>query len=323
MGLKQTDINNLKRMMDFESTMDDNQKKLGWSWQDVMTSSATINRYMLDGLVELRYSSNRYKNYMLTDAGVETIKTELAALSKAESSMSKAESSMSKAESSIESSTESLSEESISELFEEVIGHDNVKELLKEVLLAEEPIHVLLYGPPAIAKSMFLVDIEKAAGSLALPLLGSSTSHAGMWDLLAERRPHYVLIDEVEKMGLTDIAGLLSLMENQRIIRAKVGRKLDERLDCRVIAAANRIDKLPPEFLSRCWKWRLEEYSSADFIKVVESVLASREVLSSSDAKKIAVGIEGRTHDVRDAVRVARLSRRIGVNRALELFCKQ
>jgi Holliday junction DNA helicase RuvB len=309
MGLKQTDINNLKRMMDFESTMDDNQKKLGWSWQEVMTSSATINRYMLDGLVELRYSSNRYKNYMLTDAGIETIKTELAALSEAESSM--------------ESSIESLSEESISELFEEVIGHDDIKELLREVLLAEEPIHVLLYGPPAIAKSMFLVDIEKAAGSLALPLLGSSTSHAGMWDLLAERRPHYVLIDEVEKMGLTDIAGLLSLMENQRIIRAKVGRKLDEHLDCRVIAAANRIDKLPPEFLSRCWKWRLEEYSSADFVKVVESVLANREELSISDAKNIAMGIVGRTHDVRDAVRVARLSKRVGVNRALELFCKQ
>lgn len=305
--LSPTDVNNLKRMNEYEYTMDDSQKKLGWSWQDVMTSSSTINRYMLAGLVKLTYSSNRYKNYMLTEEGRDAIKSVLSTPLEVSESEEK----------------DLVSTETISGLFSEVIGHEDIKELLSEVLLAEEPVHVLLYGPPAIAKSMFLIDIEKATGSLALPLLGSSTSHAGMWDLLAERKPRYVLIDEIEKMALTDIAGLLSLMENQRIIRTKVGRKLDERLDCRVIAAANRINKLPPEFLSRCWKWRLDEYGAADFVRVVEAVLSNREKLNAHDAKKIAMGLVGRTHDVRDAVRVARLSKRLGINRALELFCKQ
>ena len=145
-----------------------------------------------------------------------------------------------------------------STLFSGIVGYDNIKELMKTSLALDKPVHILLYGPPAIAKSMFLWEIERVYGSQCLPFIGSATSHAGMWDMLIERRPRILLIDELEKMNLTDTAGLLSLMEYGRIIRAKVGRSMDEKIAVWVFATANRITKIPPELLSRFAKQELE-----------------------------------------------------------------
>ena len=184
------------------------------------------------------------------------------------------------------------------------------------------PIHVLLVGPPSLAKSMFLWDIERAYGNLSLPLIGSATSHAGLWDMIAEKRPKIVLIDEIEKMALADMAGLLALMEQGRIIRAKVGRKLDVRLTVWVIAAANRTIKMPAEILSRFARFDLTEYTATEFRKVVTNVLVSHEDTSFESASAIASYLLGKSHDVRDAVRVARLAKRTGVKRAVELLIK-
>jgi len=40
--------------------------------------------------------------------------------------------------------------------FEDIICHEDVKELLTAALLADKPVHVLLAVPPALAKSLFL-----------------------------------------------------------------------------------------------------------------------------------------------------------------------
>jgi Holliday junction DNA helicase RuvB len=301
--LTQTDIDALARMAAFEKTMSDRDKKLGWSWRDVKTYPATLSKLMLADLLNLTYDSNKHKNYMLLPTAYELLANAGAPAETAQPTQPP--------------------QLDVSGLFAEIIGYDSLKELLREVLLADDRVHVLMHGPPSVAKSLFLGDIEQATGDMTLPLLGSSTSHAGMWDLLVERRPKYVLIDEIEKMPLADMAGLLSLMESGRIIRAKVGRMIEEKLDVRVIAAANRINKLPPELLSRFWKRPLAEYNASEYVQVVESVLAKREGLSASDAHRVAMNLMGRTHDVRDAIRVARLSKRIGVDRALQLFCEQ
>jgi len=60
-------------------------------------------------------------------------------------------------------------------LFGDIIGHNEVKELLLACLLAERPVHVLLAGPPALAKSLFLWDIERAADERAIWLGGISS----------------------------------------------------------------------------------------------------------------------------------------------------
>jgi Holliday junction DNA helicase RuvB len=167
---------------------------------------------------------------------------------------------------------------------------------------------------------MFLWEIERVYGSQCLPFIGSATSHAGMWDMLIERRPRILLIDELEKMNLTDTAGLLSLMEYGRIIRAKVGRSMDEKITVWVFATANRITSIPPELLSRFAKQKLTEYSDIDFVNVVKDVLQRNEDIDVYSSALIAEQLVGQTHDIRDAVRVARISKKVSVPHAIELL---
>jgi len=290
----------LRKIYDHEDKMTEDQKKIGWRWDEVGMYPASIHKLLVGGLVRVSFKSRSSTNYMLTDRGravAEAGVPEVVAPAQVEAPTIDA-----------------------ARIFSDIVGYDDIKELLRESLQLDKPIHVLLYGPPSLAKSMFLWDIERAFGDLSLPLLGSATSHAGLWDLIAERKPRVILVDEIEKMGLVDMAGLLSIMQTGRIIRAKVGRKLDEKINAWVIGAANRIHKLPPELISRFSVHQLAEYAAKEFRDVVTSVLVAHEDTSQDEAYEIAMRLVGRTHDVRDAVRVARLAKRVGVKRSIELL---
>ncbi len=302
--IDQKELDILKRALDFEKSIDPGVFTLGWQYHDVGSYAGTIYKLVVKDLVKITLKTNSGTHYQLTDAG--------KALAEGGELVEEV----------LEEEVQAELVAPLGDMFSDIVGYDDVKELLRESLQLEKAIHVLLHGPPSISKSKFLLDIEQAAGALALPLLGSATSHAGLWDLIAERRPKYLLIDEIEKLPIADMAGLLSLMEQGRIIRAKVGRKLDIKLDIRVLAAANRITKLPPELLSRFAKFHLTEYSASEYITVVENVLMHQEGLSEDNAHGIAFRLVGKTHDIRDAIRVGRLSTRVGVKRAVELLIR-
>ena len=144
-----------------------------------------------------------------------------------------------------------------------------------------------------------------------------------MWDLVAERKPRLILIDELEKMKMVDMTALLSLMEYGRLIRAKVGREMDLQLTCWVFATANRINTIPPELLSRFAKQRLREYTAQEYREVVKVVLERDEGCTREEAALIGEQLIGKTQDIRDAIRVARLARQRGVPRAIELTLGQ
>jgi len=181
-------------------------------------------------------------------------------------------------------------------------------------------VHVLLAGPPALAKSLFLWDIERAAGENAIWLLGSGTSKSGVWDKIADVHPQILLIDELDKMDATDTAALLSIMEGGRLVRAKRGRELNLSIQLRVVAASNRLEKLSPELKSRFAIRKLKAYNRRDFLAVVKGVLVNRENLDEEQADEVARSLDGLSQDVRDAVRVARLAPRLGIKRAVKLI---
>jgi len=179
---------------------------------------------------------------------------------------------------------------------------------------------VLLAGPPALAKSLFLWDIDRACGEQAIWLVGSATSKAGLWDLVAEREPRILLIDELDKMSAADTAALLSLMEGGRLVRAKKGRTLDVTIPIKVIAATNQVAKLSSELKSRFAIRTLKPYDAAQYRKVVKGVLVHREDVNPELAEEIAQRLEAKSQDVRDAVRVARLSPQLSIDRAIRLL---
>jgi len=275
--------------------------KLGWRSRDVGIWPGTLNKLHLEGLIEDVYESNSYHGYKIT----------------------------AKARGRLAGSSEQApvpQEKTLEipdDIFRDIIGHDGTKELLLACLTAERPVHVLLTGPPALAKSLFLWDIERVGGERALWLVGSAISKAGLWDMVAERQPEFLLVDELDKVNASDTAALLSLMEGGRLVRAKKGRELNLKTALKVIAATNLDGKLSPELRSRFAIRRLTAYSRDEFRTVVKGVLVRREGVEPSAAEQIAQMLDGRSQDVRDAVRVARLAPGLGVARAVSLLMEK
>ncbi len=134
---------------------------------------------------------------------------------------------------------------------------------------------------------------------------------------MAEREPRILLVDELDKMSAADTAALLSLMEGGRLVRAKKGRTLDVTVPIKVVAATNQVTKLSPELKSRFAIRKLKPYDAAQYRTVVKGVLVRRENVNPELAEEIAQKLEGKSQDVRDAVRVARLSPQLGIDKAI------
>ncbi|MBN1189178.1 MAG: AAA family ATPase, partial [Dehalococcoidales bacterium] len=105
-----------------------------------------------------------------------------------------------------------------------------------------------------------------------------------------------------------------------RLVRAKKGRELDINNEIRVIAASNRLKVLSPELRSRFAIRTLTAYNREDFRNVVQGVLTSKENIDTKIACEIAVKLDGRTQDMRDAIRVARLTPQLGADKAISLL---
>lgn len=298
--MRGSDIDLLKHIVEIEDSLDPESlaAKLGWRSRDVGIWPGTLSKLHMEGLIEDVYESNSYHGYRLTQKARAMLVTG-------------------------EPAHQQAPDQKLSlpdDLFGDIVGHDDVKELLRASVAADKPVHVLLAGPPALAKTLFLWDIERALGEKAIWLVGSATSKAGLWDLVAERQPKVLLIDEIEKMNVADMAGLLTMMEGGRLVRVKKGRDLNLEHQIWVMAATNRPDMLSPELRSRFAIRNLYPYSRKDYLTVVEGVLVRREKTSPELAAEIAMRLDGRSQDVRDAVRVARLAPGLGVEKAIALL---
>ena len=297
--MKDGDIELLKQIAEFEKTPDAEAYKFGWTWRHVRVHPSTLNRLCLEGCLDTLMRTNSYTGYRLTEKG--------RALARSGEPGSHEEAL---------APPDSLPED----IFQDIVGHEKIKKLLRAVVLAAKPVHVLLSGPPALAKSLFLLELERVLGSRAHWILGSAVSKAGLQEMLLEFRPYVLLIDELDKMDGRDQAALLSVMEGGRVSRTKVGRMADEKIECRVVAATNVLRKLSPELLSRFSRQEIRPYTSEEFKRVVEGVLQRREGLEESLALSVSRKLDGRIQDVRDAIRVARLTPQFGVEEAIELL---
>jgi len=193
------------------------------------------------------------------------------------------------------------------DLFSVVIGYDDVKSVMQRALELEARVHWLLVGPPASAKTLFLLCLERLPASGYI--LGSRMSRAGLSDYLIESKPRYLLIDEVDKLPSKDLAPLLSLCETGRVIETLYGRRREETLDTIVFAAANRIEALPREVVSRFETLHFKEYTRPQFTDVCIRLL-EREDVDIQLGTYIAEQVWGtlRNRDVREALRISRLS---------------
>ncbi len=204
------------------------------------------------------------------------------------------------------------------DMFDFILGHDQIKDLLWKSINAERPVHILLVGPPATAKSMFMGELARLPFSRFA--LGGSTRKGGLEDYLLEFRPRYLIIDELDKMDMRDMSVLLSLMESGIVVRLKKRMREMEKMTTWVFGGANRDNNIWPELKSRFFIVHLKEYSEDDFIQIARALLITREKTNPDLANYIVSSLAKHTRDVRETIHFGRLCQSVDdVNRLIAL----
>jgi len=260
---------------------------LGWDWSSVRAYPATINKLIIDGLVRKTYDSASFTNYRLVN--LQATKEALTTF---------------------ETITKQpiLVEEKADipeDLFHVIVGYERVKELFWDALHAERPCHILLVGPPASAKSMFLLELDRLPNSHFA--LGGQTSKVGIADELFDYSPKYLIIDELDDMPVHEQSVLKSLMESGVVVRRKHRIREKGKFTTWVFGGCNSLKKLSPAITSRFLKIRFKPYTMQQFKEVVVSVLTTRENVTPELAEYIARKVGKYTRDPREAIGLARV----------------
>jgi Holliday junction DNA helicase RuvB len=156
-----------------------------------------------------------------------------------------------------------------------------------------------------------LITLYEIVNNLSYFVVGSNTTKAGLVNQLFERRPKFLLIDELEKTSTTDQTSLLHLMETGIISETKINKTRQMQLTSRVFATANSCEKIIRPLLSRFAILEIPEYTFCEFIKIAVTRLKEENV-DESLAKIIAdkVWNELGSKDIRDVMKLARLAMR-------------
>jgi len=193
-------------------------------------------------------------------------------------------------------------------LFDSIVGYDDVKRLFHLSLSSDKPVHLLLVGPPASAKTLFMLECMRLERSYFT--LGSHSTKSGMIDYLFEKRPRYLIVDEIEHMPMKDQTALLSLMETGIVAETKFQRTRNTHLKTWVFATSNATERMLTPLLSRFVVLHFKQYSFGSFQEVSTHILG-REGVAPDIALLIAEAVwtKLRSKDIRDCIKIGRLAK--------------
>jgi Holliday junction resolvasome RuvABC ATP-dependent DNA helicase subunit len=150
--------------------------------------------------------------------------------------------------------------------FNSIQGYDDIKDIVKRALDAEDNYNLLFIGPPASAKTLFLLGILESRKGVYFD--GINTTNR-ILDVLEEKRPKIICIDELDKMPKQFQEKLLNFMESGHIKVDQMRRQYDFKIKgAKVVAACNEIARLSRPLQSRFRRLHLPPYSEQQFLEV-------------------------------------------------------
>jgi len=138
------------------------------------------------------------------------------------------------------------------QLFGNISGYEGIKRTFIRSLNSEQPVHLLLVGPPGQAKTLFLKCILETFGEKrAFFTVGGNASKSGLIDVMFDMQPQYLLVDEIEHLKPEYQTTLLSLMETGILTQTLHSKIRQIQLKTWVFATSNGTKKLSEPLLSR------------------------------------------------------------------------
>jgi Holliday junction DNA helicase RuvB len=169
----------------------------------------------------------------------------------------------------------------------------------------------LLTGASGTSKTLFLEAINENVSNCSF-ITSNSTGAGILYTLYSNPNMEYLLIDELEKIPKDELAVLLTLMENGRLIITKKTMMCNREQNVKIFATCNKVEKLSPEMRSRFLKFHLKEYSLEEFNMIAINIVTERFNRTQEFAQKLAqtVWYKMNSKDIRDVIKVARLAKR-------------
>jgi len=282
-----------EKMEEYKKWKEEHGSEIGWEWHEVGIHPTKLIRLVEAGILKIVYKSRSHTEYRLTN--FEEIRDYFEVVKSVKTG---------------ENIIKDIKKEKVSskDLFKYIVGYDDLKKALLLALNSPKPVHILMIGPPATAKSLFLEDIYRIYDNTEF-VIGSTASSAGLFKILKEKRPRIILIDEIDKiLSSEDLSVLLSVMESGILRRVKGDEVTDIiELDTRVIAAGNSDRHLPRELKDRFLTFYLKEYNRDQFMEICENYLSQIEGSSKDLARYIAEQVWSLDKSIRTARSIARM----------------
>lgn len=191
--------------------------------------------------------------------------------------------------------------------FENIHGLNDMKENLFRALVSEEQINVLLVGPPATSKTLFMSIIQEKCNDVFYFDASNTTSAGLINQLYYNRKAKLIIIDEIDKLKRNDLSSLLGLLNDGRIIKTLKEVKYDFKIEnIKIFATSNSLRNLSNPAKSRFQVYHLREYSDDEFIEVVKFCLRERILREIAEVIAILL-ITYEKKDVRAAIAISNL----------------
>jgi len=189
--------------------------------------------------------------------------------------------------------------------FDNIQGYDDIKNIVRRALDSEDNYNLLFTGPPASAKTLFLLGILESRKGVYFD--GSNTTNR-ILDVLEEEKPRLICIDELDKMPRQFQNQLLTFLESGRIKVDQQRKSYDfEIKGAKVFATCNEINRLSKPLQSRFRRLYLLPYTKEQFLSIAVKVCLKLKVEIS---RIIGEEVWKISKDVRDVFSLSKLIRK-------------
>ena len=196
------------------------------------------------------------------------------------------------------------------EIFNDIVGYDDIKKLFLMSITSEEPVHIALAGPPASAKTIFMKCLMALPSSYFVD--GSNMSKPGLIDYIFNNNIKYLLIDEIDKISPKNQTVFLNLMETGIVSETKFNktRKIETKIS--IFATCNDLSKIIHPIRSRFLSLILKAYSYEEFHKIVTQLLSKKDLNQKIiDEVVYAVWYNIKSKNIRDCIKIAQMAKSV------------
>jgi Holliday junction DNA helicase RuvB len=202
----------------------------------------------------------------------------------------------------------SLSLKKEDSLFENIYAYDDIKRLFRMAILSNHNCSILLTGPPASAKTLFLQSLMKLKDSHFFDC--SNVTKSGVIEYTLKINHDIFLLDELDKLSKKDQTFLLNLTETGIVSETKFNKIRKMEIKTSGFATSNNVEKIIEPLQSRFFIVKLQAYTYEQFYEItLRLLLSSRFNVGEEIAKATAIVVWNSSRNLRDCMRIAGLAK--------------